>query len=119
MEAIRSSETSVLIRATRRHLPEDDNQNKITLPEAMNSTGLKKEHASLKVRACLLKSSRNLQILFTAVMHLLEGPSLETLLILKVEKSVIFLVGAQRPAASIKLPTILMTGRLMLADPCL
>jgi hypothetical protein len=25
MEAIRSSETSVLIRATRRHLPEDDN----------------------------------------------------------------------------------------------
>jgi hypothetical protein len=26
MEAIRSSETSVLIRATRRHLPEDDNQ---------------------------------------------------------------------------------------------
>jgi nitrogen-specific signal transduction histidine kinase len=28
MEAIRSSETSVLIRATRRHLPEDDNYQK-------------------------------------------------------------------------------------------
>jgi hypothetical protein len=28
MEAIRSSETSVLIRATRRHLPEDDNHHK-------------------------------------------------------------------------------------------
>jgi hypothetical protein len=27
MEEIRSSETSVLIRATRRHLPEDDNHN--------------------------------------------------------------------------------------------
>jgi hypothetical protein len=29
MEAIRSSETSVLIRATRRHLPEDDNHQHI------------------------------------------------------------------------------------------
>jgi hypothetical protein len=31
MEAIRSSETSVLIRATRRHLPEDDNHHRNAL----------------------------------------------------------------------------------------
>jgi hypothetical protein len=30
MEAIRSSEMSVLIRATRRHLPEDDNHHSVT-----------------------------------------------------------------------------------------
>jgi hypothetical protein len=39
MEAIRSSETSVLIRATRRHLPEDDNhQLKIALFSILNTS---------------------------------------------------------------------------------
>jgi hypothetical protein len=33
MEAIRSSETSVLIRATRRHLPEDDNHHRLRVFE--------------------------------------------------------------------------------------
>jgi hypothetical protein len=49
---------------------------------------------------CLLKTSRDLQILFAAVTHLAEGLSLETLLTLKVEKSLICLVGTRRPTVN-------------------
>lgn len=81
----------------------------------MNRIWLKKEHMSLKERACLLKSSRNSQMLFAAMMHLHEGPSLETLLILKSGKVPNFLSGCTKAPI---LPTFLMTGRLMLADTC-
>jgi hypothetical protein len=40
-------------------------------------------------------------MLFAAVTHLVEGVSLETLLTLKVEKSLICLVGTRRPTVSI------------------
>jgi hypothetical protein len=39
LEAIRSSETSVLIRATRRHLPEDDNHHFMTFGHRTSYTG--------------------------------------------------------------------------------
>jgi hypothetical protein len=45
----------------------------------------------------LLKTSRDLQMLFAAVIHLAEG---EALLALKVEKSLICLVGTRRPTVS-------------------
>jgi hypothetical protein len=45
---------------------------------------------------CLLKMSRDLKM-FTAVTHLAEGLNLGTLLALKVEKSLICLVGTRRP----------------------
>jgi hypothetical protein len=50
---------------------------------------------------CLLKSSSDLQMLFAAVTHLVEGLSLETLLTLKVKKSLICLVGTRRLTESI------------------
>jgi hypothetical protein len=50
---------------------------------------------------CLLKTSRDLQMLFAAVTHLVEGLNLETLLTLKVENSLICLVGTRRPTVSI------------------
>jgi hypothetical protein len=50
---------------------------------------------------CLLKTSGDLQMLFAAMTHLVEGLSLETLLTLNVEKSLIFLVGIWRPKVSI------------------
>jgi hypothetical protein len=40
-------------------------------------------------------------MLFAAVTHLVEGLSHETLLMLNVEKSLICLVGTQRPTVSI------------------
>jgi hypothetical protein len=43
-----------------------------------------------------MKKSRDLQILFAAVTHLVEGLSFQTLLTLKMEKSVICLVGTRR-----------------------
>jgi hypothetical protein len=46
---------------------------------------------------CLLKTSRDLQMLFAAVTYYIEGPSLEKLLVLKVEKSLIRLVVKRRP----------------------
>jgi hypothetical protein len=39
--------------------------------------------------------------MFAAVTHLVEGLSLETLLTLKVEKSLICLVGTRRPTGSL------------------
>jgi hypothetical protein len=48
-----------------------------------------------------LKTSKDLQMLFAAVTHLVEELSLETLLALKLEKSLICLVGTRRPTASI------------------
>jgi hypothetical protein len=45
---------------------------------------------------CLLKVLRDLQMLFTAVAHIDEGLSFETLLTLKVEESLIILVGTRR-----------------------
>jgi hypothetical protein len=52
----------------------------------------------------LLKTSRDLQMMFAAVMHLVEGLSSETLLTLRVEKSLFFLVGA-RSSVNIVLKT--------------
>jgi hypothetical protein len=49
----------------------------------------------------LLKTSRDLQMLFAAVMHLVNGLNLETLLMLRVEKSLICLVGTWRQTMSI------------------
>jgi hypothetical protein len=49
----------------------------------------------------LLKTSRDLHMLFAAMTHLIEGLSLESLLTLKVEKSLICLVGTRTPAGSI------------------
>jgi hypothetical protein len=50
---------------------------------------------------CLLKTSRDLQILLAAVTHLVEGLSLKTLLTSEVEKSLICLVGTWRQTGSI------------------
>jgi hypothetical protein len=50
---------------------------------------------------CLLETSRDLQMLFAAVTRLVEGLSLETLLMLKVGKSLICLLGTRRPDVSI------------------
>jgi hypothetical protein len=50
---------------------------------------------------CLVKMSRDLHTLFAAMMHLGEGLSFETLLMLRVERSLIRLVGTQRPTVSI------------------
>jgi hypothetical protein len=52
-------------------------------------------------KLCLLKTSWDLQILFAAVTHLAEGLTLETLLTLKVQISLIGLVGTRRPTVSI------------------
>jgi hypothetical protein len=62
----------------------------------------------IKQRKCILKghvtftvnAQRSVQ-LFAAVTHLVERPSLETLLKLKLEKSLICLVGTRRPRVSI------------------
>jgi hypothetical protein len=51
---------------------------------------------------CLLKTSRDLQMLFAAVTHLVEGLSLEPVLTLKVEKAVTCIVDTERPTASIR-----------------
>jgi hypothetical protein len=48
----------------------------------------------------LLKTSRDPQMLFAAVTHLVEGLSLEILLTLKVEKSLICLVDTHTPTVS-------------------
>jgi hypothetical protein len=45
--------------------------------------------------------SRDLQMLFAAITHLVEGLSLETFLTLKVEKSLIFFAGIYKPTVSI------------------
>jgi hypothetical protein len=55
---------------------------------------------SLRNMLCLLKTSRDLQMI-AVVTHLVEGRSLETLLTLKVEMSQICLVGIRRPTISI------------------
>jgi hypothetical protein len=49
----------------------------------------------------LLKMSRDLQVLFAAITHLVEGPSLETFFTLKVEKSRICFAGICKPTVSI------------------
>jgi hypothetical protein len=49
----------------------------------------------------LLKMSRNLQMLFAAITHLVEGLSLETFFTLKVEKSLICFIGICKPTVSI------------------
>jgi hypothetical protein len=46
---------------------------------------------------CLLKTSRDLQISFAAVMHLVEALSQETLLTVKLGKPLICLVGTLSP----------------------
>jgi hypothetical protein len=49
------------------------------------------EKVSFREILFLLKMSRDLQMLFAAITHLLEGLSLETFLTLKVEKSLIII----------------------------
>jgi hypothetical protein len=56
---------------------------------------------SSRETVCLLKASRDLQKLFAAAAHIAEGLRLETLPILKVEKSLICLLGTRRPTVSI------------------
>jgi hypothetical protein len=46
-------------------------------------------------------------VLFAAVMHLDEGLSFETLLTLKVEKSLLCLVGTRRPTVAITVICVL------------
>jgi hypothetical protein len=48
-----------------------------------------------------IEKSRDLRMLLAAVTRLAEEPSLETLLKLKVEKSLICLVGTRRPTVPI------------------
>jgi hypothetical protein len=64
----------------------------------LNRTGKGKKYSQGK--HCLLKMPRNLQVLFAAVMHHVEG-SLEALLTLKVENSVICLYGTRKPTVPI------------------
>lgn len=51
--------------------------------------------------SCLLKTFKDMQMLFKAVPHLVQALSVETLLTSKVEKSLICSVGTRRPIASI------------------
>jgi hypothetical protein len=53
MEAIRSSETSVLIRATRRHLPEDDNHHSHRRGNLKSYKNI--EHYNLHTSVCTKK----------------------------------------------------------------
>jgi hypothetical protein len=63
----------------------------------MDSVGLSnREIVSSREKLCLLKTSRDLRMLFTAGTHLVEALILETLLTLKVEKSLVCLVGTRR-----------------------
>jgi hypothetical protein len=67
----------------------------------MNLTRLNKGKVSSRDKECLFKTFRDLQMLFAPVTRLAEGLSLETLLTLKVEKSIICLVGTRRPTVSV------------------
>jgi hypothetical protein len=60
-----------------------------------------KEKLPSKEMVCLLKTSRNRQLLFAVVTHLDDGRSLEALRTLEVEKSLIYLEYTRRPAVSI------------------
>jgi hypothetical protein len=53
----------------------------------------------------LLKTPREL-LMFEVVAYLVEGQRLETLLALKVEKSVICLVGTRRPTVNLVLENV-------------
>jgi hypothetical protein len=59
------------------------------------------ENVSFREILFLLKMSRDLQMLFAAITHLVEGLSLETFLTLKVEKSLICFAGIYNPTVSI------------------
>jgi hypothetical protein len=59
------------------------------------------EKVSYREILFLLKMSRDLQMLFAAITHLVEGLSLETFFTLKVEKSLICFAGIYRPTLSI------------------
>jgi hypothetical protein len=52
-------------------------------------------------REILLKMSRDLQMLFAAITHLVEGLILETFFTLIVERSLIFFAGICKPTVSI------------------
>jgi hypothetical protein len=60
-----------------------------------------------------LKTSRGLQILLAVVKHLVEGLSLETLLTLKLEKSLTCLVGTRKLTLSIKEQPVLLLQTLI------
>jgi hypothetical protein len=59
------------------------------------------EKVSFREILFLLKMSIDLQMLFAAITHLVEGLSLETFLTLKVDKSLIFFAGICKPTVSI------------------
>jgi hypothetical protein len=63
--------------------------------------GLSQGQLSSMEMLYLLKTSGNLQTLFAALTHLVEGLILETLLTLEVENSLILLAGTWRPTVSI------------------
>jgi hypothetical protein len=63
----------------------------------MNLIRLSKGKCILKGDGMFVENIRRWQMLFANVTHLVEGLSLDTLLTSKVEKSLIYLVGTQRP----------------------
>jgi hypothetical protein len=68
MEAIRSSETSVLIRATWRHLPEDDNHQVLRAShKAITIIKAKKPHTITKsfITSAVIKKAQHLQVNLT------------------------------------------------------
>jgi hypothetical protein len=67
----------------------------------MNLVGLSRGMHVLSGGVMCIEKSINLEMLFAAVMHLVEWLSLETQLMLKVKKSQICLLGTQRPTVYI------------------
>jgi hypothetical protein len=59
--------------------------------------GLRKKIVSSVEVACLLQTSRNMETLVAIVTHLGEGLNLKTLLTLKEQMFLIFLMGIRRP----------------------
>jgi hypothetical protein len=55
---------------------------------------------SLREILFLLKMSRDLQMLFAAITHLVGGLSIETFFTLKVEKSLVCFAGTCKPTVS-------------------
>jgi hypothetical protein len=79
----------------------------------MNKVEFKKGKVSSREAVCLLKTSRDLQMLFAAMAHFDKGLTLETLLTLRVEKSLICLVDTRRPTASIIEETFILILKML------
>jgi hypothetical protein len=59
------------------------------------------ENVSFREILFFLKMSKDLQMMFSAITHIVEGLNLEKFLTLKVEKSLICLAGIGKPTVSI------------------